>query len=695
MMTGTLPFRRQWRGAAALSVALAVALSVALLTAGPLRAQGATAERDTEPWQIVQSPQASLVLARDGVMLGEIGSVKRFSIPLATLPAYVAQAFIAVEDKRFYQHDGVDLFGVAAAIKDAATGGDVRGASTITQLLVGNMHPEIIDRRDRSISRKLREQQAAREMEKRYSKAQILEAFLNEISFGHGWFGIELAARHYFGKPAAQLSLAEAASLAAMPKSPVRYDPARYPERNRGRRDLVLALMRDQGYITPAQAAQAQRAPVRTVPNFGMVAAPWVVDVVRVQATRAGVPATEGGYRIHTTIDPLIQGAAAQALAQGVAAAEASAGWRHGRCAARATSRCLEGTVVAVDPATGDVRALVGGRDYAASSFNRAVDGNRQPGSAFKPFVYATAVAQGVTAASTVADTAIQIPLPEGGVYEPGNADGGFLGLLSLREALTRSRNPVAVQLALETGMDSVRALVQRAGLRAPISGYPSSALGASVVQPLDFITSYSVFANGGLHVEPRFMVRVEDAEGRVVHTEPSRTPVVAMDPRVSFIVRDMMRDVVERGTGGAARRAVPANIPLAGKTGTTNDNADVWFVGMAPGIVAGAWLGFDVPRTIMPGAGGGSLAAPIVGQLIAAAQRGGSSNVVGTTASAAPWAPPPGLVAVDFDRQTGLEADDLTPRQRRYTEWFLDGTEPAAARGWPWSLFRLGPIGH
>lgn len=655
------------------------------LPAATLAAQGSA----QDPWRIVDQPQVTLVLARDGSLLGEIGTEKRFSVPLATLPRYVGQAFVAVEDKRFYQHDGVDLVGVAAAIKDAATSGDVRGASTITQLLVGNMHPEIIDRRDRSIGRKLREQQAARDMEKRYSKAQILEAFLNQIPFGRGWHGIELAARHYFGKPAAELTLAEAASLAAMPKSPVQYDPVRNPARNRERRNTVLALMRDQGYITAAQAAAAQREPVRTAPDLGVVAAPWVVDVVRVQAQRASVAVSQGGYRIHTTIDPVAQRVAAEALTAGIAETEARADFRHPRCAAASTNaprNCLEGTVVVVDPYTGDVRALVGGRDYAASSFNRAVDGNRQPGSAFKPFVYATAIAQGLTANAHVADTALQIMLPERRVYSPTNADGAFLGELTMREALARSRNPVAVQLALQVSIDSVAATAQRAGLRAPIARFPSSALGASVVQPLDFVTAYATFANGGMAVEPRFIDRIDDRTGRVVHSVSPVMPTPAIDPRVAFIVRDMMRDAVERGTGIAARRVVPMSVPLAGKTGTSNDNVDVWFVGMTPDLVAGAWLGFDTPRMITPGAAGGSLAAPIVGKVLAA---------VSSARNASLWNAPAGLVPVAMDRLTGSDVDPLTPRERRYTEWFLDGTEPGAARSWPWSLFRLGPIGY
>ena len=686
------PLRGEFRSRPVVPLLLA-----ALFAMAPVSLAGqATASTAREAWQIITPPQATLVLGRDGSLIGELGRERRVSIALRSLPKYVGNAFVAVEDKRFYQHDGVDLVGVAGAIKDAVTKGNLRGASTITQLLVGNMHPDLIDRRDVSPGRKLREQQAAREMERHYNKEQILEAFLNQISFGRGAFGIEMAARQFFGKGAADLTLAEAASLASMPKSPVQYDPARYPDRNRTRRNTVLALMAEQGYITPAQSAAAQREPVRTMTTTRGTA-PWVVDVVRVQAERAGIAVMQGGYRIHTTIDAALQRATQQALSSGLDEIETRPGFRGQRCARVAgdteataakkakVEACLEGAAVVLDPTTGDVRALVGGRDYARSSFNRAVDGNRQPGSSFKAFVYAQSIAQGLAANAIVADTALRIRLDNGQTYSPDNADNAFLGALTLREALTKSRNPVAVQLALAVGMDSVIALARRAGLRSPISPYPSSALGASVVQPLDFVAAYAAFDNGGVAVEPRFVQRIEDRTGRTVFTPQVAPARAAMDPRVAFIMRDMLQDVVTRGTATALRKIVPARIPVAGKTGTTNDNTDVWFVGMTPELVTGVWLGFDKPAMISPGAVGGTLAAPIAGQIIAAAYGNRASGV---------WMPPPGVVPVELDRASGQPSDAKTPEERRYVEWFMAGTEPGAPV-WPWSLFRLGPIGY
>jgi membrane peptidoglycan carboxypeptidase len=273
------------------------------------------AQTAAQAWQIVPQPQSSLVLARDGQLIGELGAQFRVSVSIRTLPPYVGQAFIAVEDQRFYKHDGVDVVGMAAALKDALRG-HARGASTITQQLVGNMHPDIIDRADRSIARKIHEQNAAREMERHYDKEQILEAYLNQIHFGHGWYGIEEASRHYFGIPAARLSLAQAATLAALPKGPALYDPVRHPDRARERRDLVLTLMAQQSYVTAEAAAAAKAEPVVTAPP--MVGAPYVVDVVRREAEANGVPVMDGGYQITTTIDAQLQTLAAEALTSGL-----------------------------------------------------------------------------------------------------------------------------------------------------------------------------------------------------------------------------------------------------------------------------------------------------------------------------------------------------------------------------------------
>ncbi|MFL5487202.1 MAG: transglycosylase domain-containing protein [Gemmatimonadaceae bacterium] len=675
----------------------ALAMAAFLFMPTWLNAQQA-ATTDSVAWTIVPMSQASLVLARDGSLIGEIGKEIRSSVSIRSLPKYLPQAFVAVEDHRFYQHDGVDVVGIAGALKDNIFG-ERRGASTITQQLVGNMHPTLIDRTDRSLGRKLNEQAAAREMEKHYTKDQILEAYLNQIPFGHGWYGVESAARHYFGKSASKLTLAEAAALAAMPKGPALYDPLKYPDRVGRRRNVVLSLMANQGFITEAQAKTAQTASLVTAPNGGYSAySPWFVDVVRVQAVRAGIPVTQGGYRIYTSLDPVLQNAATTALLEETASVESQPGYAHPKYmrgaasqSGRATTDYLQGMVVALDPTSGDVRALVGGRDYSDSRFNRAVDGNRQPGSSFKPIVYAAAIADSITPNAMFADTALAITLPNKTIYRPENSDNQFLGTISLRDALAMSRNVVAVQLGMKLGMDSIANLAHRMGLNSVIAPYPSSAIGASAVQPLDLVAAYTTFANLGTPVEPRFIYRIEDQNRKVVLTREVRALAPALDPRVTYVVRDMMRDVVERGTAASIRRYLPASIPVAGKTGTTNDNSDVWFIGLTPDVVAGVWLGFDKPTSIAAGAGGGSLAAPVWGKMLA--RYYATKPEILTTRDATQWAPPIGVIMGDFDRETGQLATDQTPPERRYTEYFVEGTEPPPLRADPWKLFGWGPI--
>lgn len=651
-------------------------------------AQGAAQVKPPEEaWQIVTPPQSSLVYARDGSFIGEIGRQIRTSVSLVTLPAYLPDAFIAVEDRRFYQHNGVDVVGIASAIKDNLLG-SYRGASTITQQLVGNMHPDLVNRRDPSPMRKLREQKAALEMEKHYGKQQILEAYLNQINFGHGWYGVEAAARHYFGKGTSQLTLAEAATLAAMPKSPVQYDPARYPARSRARRNTVLDLMVGQKMVSAAEAAAAKREPVRTVPNGGVSApAAYFVDAVRAEAERAGVPVMDGGYRIRTGLDPALQRAAVSALADEAAALERRPGWRHPTLAKHPSGNTdfLEGAVVAIDPATGDVRALVGGRDHTLAPFNRATNGLRQPGSSVKPLLYALAIADSIPPNTIVGDTAMTVTYDRQ-TYRPGNSDDQFLGEITLREALTKSRNPVAVQLWERFGADSVIAWMRQFGIDTDIAPYPSSAIGASAVQPMEFVGAYTAFANLGRPVRPRLITRIEDPGWRVVFAPPVDTLAAVMSPQAAWIVRDMMRDVVDRGTATAVRRTIPPDVPVAGKTGTTDDNTDVWFVGVTPDVVAGVWFGFDRPRPIADrGVAGGSLAAPVFARML---------DQSGYARASDAWAtPPPGIVTAVLDRETGKPASAGTPPERRYVEYFMAGTEPGALLVRARQLFAFGPI--
>jgi penicillin-binding protein 2D len=671
-----------------------VGAAVAFLTAASAPAQTPSPAHPAsgEAWRIIALPQSSRIYARDGTLIGEIGREMRTNVPLKSLPRHVSQAFIAVEDQRFYQHDGVDVKAVLGAVKGMVLRENRGGASTITQQLVGYMHPDIIDRREISgaagLSRKFHEQSAAREMEKHYSKDQILEAYLNQINLGHGWFGVESAARHYFGKSSAQLTLAEAATLAGLPKSQPYYDPIRWPERAKARRNLILGLMADQGYVTRGLAEKTKLQPVVTAPHDGAVApSGYFVDAVKQHAERAGIPVMNGGYRVQTTLDPQLQLQAVNALVEGTARVEAQKGYKHLTMAtAKGSTDYLQGMVVAMDPFTGEVRALVGGRNYALAPYNRALAARRQPGSAIKPIVYAKAIEDSITGNTIVPDTALSIDLPSGGEpYRPMDFDGKFRGPVTMREGLIHSLNSVAIQLGLRVGMDSVAALSQRLGINSPMVPVPSSAIGASEVHPIELVAAYTAFANNGAVAQPRFIVRIEDATGRAVFARPPSTPQQALDPRVAFIIRDMMADVAERGSGVAARRLVPRSVPMAGKTGTTNDNVDVWFVGMTPDIVAGVWLGFDKPKTITSGAQGGLLAAPIWGQMIGRYYAGRNAGTWGN--------PPDGLVYAELDRDSGQLATSETDPSHRYFEYFLDGTEPVELRNNPWKMPQWGPF--
>lgn len=647
------------------------------------------------PVTIIRPPLATVVLDRDGGLLAEIGPQARSWVRIVDLPGYVGQAFVATEDRRFYQHDGLDVVGVFGAIRDNLLHGfGSRGASTITQQLIGAMG--LVDRTVRSgtagINRKVREAELARALERRYTKSEILEAYLNYILFGHGWYGVEAAARHYFGKPASELSLAEAATLAALPKSPSDYDPRDHRAAAIQRRNIVLDLMLDQGYITDAQRRAALHTPMRVVPDDGYsVRAPYAVEWVRQWLSeKYGLNAVNtAGMVVTTTVDPFLQAAASAALVQGLARVESLPGYRHPRYAPGTAGRgertpYLQGLIVSLDPANGDVLALVGGRDFRDSEFNRAVQGFRQAGSAFKPFVYGTALSQGLPPTAILDDAPISLPRGDGTRWNPENNDGTYSGPVTMRTALTRSINVAAIRLALRVGLDSVIGTARRLGVTTPISPTAATAIGAADVRPLELIGAYAGYAGLGTWTPPRIVTLVQDAARIPIYEAPPLANQQALDPRVAFQLTSMLQDAVQRGTGTAARRGLPDSLPIAGKTGTTNDNADVWFVGFTPNLVAGVWMGFDQRQTITRGAFGGTLSAPIWNLFVKKAYE--------RRAMPAPWAMPPGLVAIRVRRRDGAVAPGDTT-DASVTEYFLEGTEPSSRTAAQRVMQRLQPL--
>ncbi|HEX7240847.1 MAG TPA: PBP1A family penicillin-binding protein [Longimicrobiaceae bacterium] len=622
-------------------------------------------------------PQASRVYDRKGTLLAHLAPERRIVVPLERIPEHVSGAFLAVEDKRFYRHGGVDYRRVAGALARNLRSFDYdQGFSTLTMQLARNVFPEHLSR-EKTLRRKLWEVVLARDIERSFTKNEILEMYLNQIYLGEGLYGVEAAARGYFGKPAAELTLAEAALLAAVPKAPTHYGPRRNPDAAMRRRDLVLGLMAEQGVASREDAEGARLDPVRLAPPLeARGTAPYFVAGIR-QALRErfGPEADRMGLRVYTTLDTRMQASAERELLAQIRAVETG---EHGRfrrrsCAERVVGdgkSCLQGLFVSMDARTGDVLALVGGRDFGVSQFDRVTQARRQAGSAFKPFVYAAAIAKGIPVSTPlVGPAAAPLRSDTTGGYRPADAVGDTLSL-DMRGALRLSSNRAAVALGEQVGVTRVVQTAHDLGLTTPIKEYPSTFLGAADVIPLELVAAYSAFATGGTLVRPRTITRVEDARGRVVWEAPvRRQPVLA--PGVAYLTTSLMEEVVNQGTGSGVRRAgLSYDVPAAGKTGTTNDAADVWFVGVTPDVVAGVWLGFDRPQRILSGASGGGLAAPVWGRVMA--------DYYTRNPVPARWAPPVDVVPVRIDRETGKLATATCPGEQVSFEYFLAGTEPA-----------------
>ena len=616
-------------------------------------------------------PQASRVFDARGRVVAHLAPERRIVIPLERVPGRVAGAFLAVEDKRFFRHAGVDYRRVAGAmLRNLQSGGFAEGFSTVTMQLARNVFPEHLSRA-KTLRRKAWEVVLARRIERAFSKDEILEMYLNQIYLGEGLYGVEAAAHGYFGKSTRELNPAEAAMLAALPKAPSAYNPRRNPAAAVRRRNLVLALMAEGGVIEVAEAERWSAEPLRLVPPLeAQGEAPYFVAAVRRELRqRFGAEADNAGLRVYTGLDVELQDAAEAELRRQIEAVEAGqfGRYRAEACggAGAAGRACLQGLFVALDARTGDVRALVGGRDYALSQFDRVTQAKRQAGSAFKPFVYAAGLARGVPIPTVLVGPGA--PDFEGG-YLPADHVADSAGI-DLREGLRASSNRAAVALGERVGVGEVVRTAQALGLSTPIPAYPSTFLGAADVVPLELVAAYSAFANQGVLVRPRLVQRVENARGEVLWQQPVEARAV-LSPEVAFLTNTLLRDVVDRGTGYAVRReGLPHAVPALGKTGTTNEAADVWFVGATPELVAGVWLGFDRPKRILHGASGGSLAAPVWGRVLGRYYR--------ERPAPADWAAPPGVVSVMVDAQTGQLATGACPPEQVRAEWYLTGTEP------------------
>jgi 1A family penicillin-binding protein len=604
---------------------------------------------------------------------------RRISVPLAQISPNVIHAVLAIEDQRFYDHKGLDFWRIAGAFVANVRGREkLQGGSTITQQLARKSF--LGD--DKTFRRKLKEMFLAIRVEDKFTKDEILELYLNKVYFGEGLYGIEAAARGYFAKSAKDLSVEEAALIAGLIQAPSAYAPTDHPDRAIARRAIVLDQMVDAGFLDAPSAAQLKRAGLHLVDGFEHERSGQYFKnyLARLLVDRFGWErVSQGGLRVYATIDAKMQAAAEEAIAEGLTAAEKMRGFKHLKRGDPKISRTsqgpdyLQGSLVAIDPTTGEVRAMVGGRDFADSQFNRAVQAKRQAGSAFKPFVYAAAIESGMSPATLLTDLDTPMTAADGD-WRP--ADGHTTAeSMTVRTALRTSSNRAAVQVLREVGIPRAVSFAARVGLDAP--SVPSMVLGSGDVTALSMAAAYGVFANGGWLRPPVFIRRVEDANGRVIFSETSRAQH-SLSEETSFLMAQMLADVVSAGTGYRARETF--RYRAGGKTGTTNDYRDAWFIGFTPALVTSVWVGFDQPKTIVPAGYAGQLAAPIWGHFMGKA-----------VSKDAGWVrQPSGIVTATVCRVSGLLPVEGCYRVQNYKpdgsleeksmvgpEYFRRGSEP------------------
>jgi len=568
---------------------------------------------------IREMPQRSVVLDQDGNVYSRLAGEDRLVAPFDQISNNFVNALITREDTRFYSHHGVDPIGIARAIvRNLVFGGMREGASTLTQQLARNSFPL----GGKNIQRKLIEAALAFRIETELTKEQILEAYMNRIYFGSGVYGVDTASHMYFGKPASKLTLSEAALLAGLIRSPTRLSPFNDLEASIKNRNVVLKRMNETGLITAAQLNEALAEPIHLAPK--RESAPqenWAMETVMQELENVIPPSRleDGGLTIYTTLDPKLQAAAEEAVATRLTQVEKRPSYHHATKAGGA-SDYLQGAVIAIDNRTGGIRAIVGGRDYADSKYNRATDALRPAGSTVKPFVFAAAFEGGVRPGERVSDARIgrgEIPRALGH-YDPSNSDGHYGGDIRVSDALVHSRNTATVRVGLRTGLDAIADTMERAGLARPVPRYPSICLGSFETTLKNLTAAYTAFADDGIRMQPWLIEKVVDSEGMVLF-KATQGRIRFLDKQASDMTAKIMEDVVTRGTAANAR-ALGLRQHAAGKTGTTDQFRDAWFVGFTRSLTCGVWVGFDKPQTILPGGYGADLALPIWVDVIQAA---------------------------------------------------------------------------
>src|SRR5881398_1363066 len=570
--------------------------------------------------KVGEMPERNTVLDVDGKIYSRLAGANRLKVSLSEVSPIFITAVLAREDTRFYQHGGIDWRGILRALaRDILSRSAKEGASSITQQLARNSLPL----GGRTVSRKLLEAMVALRIEREFTKQQILELYINRIYFGTGCYGVETASQAYFGKSASKLSLPEAALLAGLIRSPNRFSPLKNPEGAAMQRNAVLDRMVQLKKLSPEQAEPAKMAKITPHPrHLSLIQENYAMDAVQrdLNLLLTQDQIDNGGLFIYTTLDPAVQNAAQQALETQLTKIEHQSNFHHPLKANYQPPETgddsampyLQGAVVTIDNASGGIRALVGGRDYSQSKFNRALaPTNRQVGSAFKPFVYTLAFSHGLLPGAAISDGPIQPGEIEGaGNWSPGNSDGTYSGVQPCSYGLIHSRNTMSVRVGQFAGLDSVQKVATTLGLAQTVSRGPAIYIGSFETNLKDLTAAYSAFPNSGIRKQAYIIERIDNQQHHPIY-RAAHISTPALDPSAAWMTSQLMEEVLTRGTAASAR-SLGFSLPAAGKTGTTNDYKDAWFLGYTSTLTCGVWVGFDQPVTIIPRGYGAALALPI-----------------------------------------------------------------------------------
>ena len=575
--------------------------------------------------KVGEMPERNTVLDVDGKIYSRLAGANRLKLSLSEVSPFFITAVLAREDTRFYQHGGIDWRGILRALaRDILSRSAKEGASSITQQLARNSLPL----GGRTVSRKLLEAMVALRIERQFTKQQILELYINRIYFGTGCYGVETASQAYFGKSASKLSLPEAALLAGLIRSPNRFSPLKNPEGAAMQRNAVLDRMVHLKKLSPEQAEQAKMAKITPHPrHLSLIQENYAMDAVQrdLNLLLTQDQIDNGGLFIYTTLDPAVQNAAQQALETQLTKIEHQSNFHHPLKANYQPPETgddsampyLQGAVVTIDNASGGIRALVGGRDYSQSKFNRALaPTNRQVGSAFKPFVYTLAFSHGLLPGAAISDGPIQPGEIEGaGNWSPGNSDGTYSGVQPCSYGLIHSRNTMSVRVGQFAGLDSVQKVATTLGLAQNVARGPAIYIGSFETNLKDLTAAYSAFPNSGIRKQAYIIERIDNQQHHPIY-RAAHISTPALDPSAAWMTSQLMEEVLSRGTAASAR-SLGFSLPAAGKTGTTNDYKDAWFLGYTSTLTSGVWVGFDQPVTIIPHGYGAALALPVWTQVM------------------------------------------------------------------------------